>query len=710
MTPTRPLLRPALHVSGLWALAVAHPLLDVLGRSPAFFVAHGFHRAETLLFLAALMLAAPLALALAVWAAGLAGRRGRAAALTIVVAALCGTLAVQALKHAGLQTWWIVFPAAAAAGAIAGAAYLRVAAIRSAATLLSAAVLIVPLVFLTRPGVSGLLAPPEPAAELPVDLTGFRPAPVVLIVADEIPLVSLLDANGEIDAALYPHVAALAGDGRWFRNATTVSDYTSWAVPAILTGRSPKGSSLPSAADHPENLFALLARTHRMQVVEAGTELCPRSICVRPGVPWRERLAGFASDLRIIALHVLLTDDLRASLPPLTNDWANFDPAGWRRERRRQRAAAHARRPDRQQIVRRYIDGLEASGEQPAFYYLHTLLTHWPHRFLPTGQRNGTAAALPGEVRMGWSDDAWAIAQHYQRHLLNLQLFDGLLGGLVRRLKALGVYDRALIVLTSDHGTAFRAGGLRRGFAPDIAADVMRVPLIVKLPPGLSWPADGRGADGRARNVETIDVAPTIADALGLELPWSADGSSLLDPGAPDRPVKRILFDSGTRTATYPPEGPDLREALSRKIALFGGPENRHRAPRPDRFTALIGRAVDGLRVEDANVTVTLDHAARFEKVDRYGAAVPFDVGGTIEPAPEPPAYVAVAVNGTVQAVTRTWESRPEGFMGTPPLEAWRQGRNEVDAFLIDGTDGNARLRRLARSRPVRAASTKARR
>lgn len=311
---------------------------------------------------------------------------------------------------------------------------------------------------------------------------------------------------------------------------------------------------------------------------------------------------------------------------------------------------------------------------------------------------------------MSWSGDDWAIAQHYQRHLLNLQLFDGLLGGLVRRLKALGIYDRALVVLTSDHGTAFRAGGLRRGFAREIAADVMRVPLIVKLPRGLSWPADESSAPGRARNVETIDIAPTIADALGLELPWRSDGASLLDPAAPERPAKRVLFDAGTRTDTYPPEGPDLREALSRKIALFGGSENRHRAPRPDRFRAMIGRPVDGLRVEEANITVTLDHAARFEKVNRRGAAVPFDIGGTLEPAPKPPAYLAVALNGTVHAVTRTWESRPNGFMATPPLDAWRQGRNEVDVFLIEGTDGNARLRRLAPSRPAQAASTKARR
>ena len=693
-TTRRSLLTVALHVSGLWAIAVAHPLLDVLGRSPAFFVAHGFHLTETVLFLAALVLAAPLLLALAVWTAGLAGKRAGTAALALVVALMCGVLANLALKHAGVQTWILMVPAAALGGLLGAAAYLRYETLRTAVTVLSIAVLVVPLAFVARPGIRSLLKPAaDQGPDLPsVDLSTVRAVPIVLIVADEVPLVSLLDAHGEIDAGLYPHVAALARDGRWFRNATTVSDYTSWAVPAILTGMYPTGTLVPTAADHPDNLFVLLARTHRLRIVEAGTELCPRSVCVRPGVPWRERVEGFTSDLRIIALHILLTDDLRVTLPPLTGDWANFDPTGWRRERRQRRAAAHARRPDRQQIVRRFIAELSAEGGQPAFYYLHSLLTHWPHRFLPGGQRNATAAALPGEVRMGWTDDEWAVAQHQQRHLLNLRLFDGLLGQLLGRLRALGLYERALIVLTSDHGTAFQAGGLRRGFSDAIAAEVMRVPLIVKLPSGVSWTGDGRSAV--SRNVETIDVAPTVADVLGIDLPWKADGSSLLDPAAPPRPAKRILVDSGQRTVTYPPDGPDIRDALRRRVALFGGSENPYRTPRPARFGDLVGRAVADLATEGSRVTVSLENAARFENVDPGAPAVPFDVSGTLSPAPGTPASIAVAINGTIHAVTRTWATKPDGFMATPTLEAWRPGRNVVEVFLIEG-GSSVRLRRV---------------
>ena len=66
------------------------------------------------------------------------------------------------------------------------------------------------------------------------------------------------------------------------------------------------------------------------------------------------------------------------------------------------------------------------------------------------------------------------------------------------------------------------------------------------------------------------------------------------------------------------------------------------------------------------------------------------------EPSPErQPSFVAVAVNGTVRAVTRTWSAEPERFLATPPLDAWRNGRNDLQVFLVEGDARGALLRRL---------------
>jgi hypothetical protein len=46
-----------------------------------------------------------------------------------------------------------------------------------------------------------------------------------------------------------------------------------------------------------------------------------------------------------------------------------------------------------------------------------------------------------------------------------------------------------------------------------------------------------------------------------------------------------------------------------------------------------------------------------------------------------------VAVNGTVQAVTRTWDSNPSGWLSTPPPSAWQNGANHLQVFVLDGDE-----------------------
>ena len=53
------------------------------------------------------------------------------------------------------------------------------------------------------------------------------------------------------------------------------------AVPAILTGQRPKPGTLPSLADHPDNLFTLLGKRYTIRASEQVTRLCPSRYCPR---------------------------------------------------------------------------------------------------------------------------------------------------------------------------------------------------------------------------------------------------------------------------------------------------------------------------------------------------------------------------------------------------------------------------------------------
>ena len=108
--------------------------------------------------------------------------------------------------------------------------------------------------------------------------SGDRP-PVVMILFDEFPLSSLLDAKGRIDRRVYPNFAALADASTWYRNATGVAGYTPWALPAMLTGNYPANARAPSYTEYPDNLFTLLSRYYDVKAYETISQLCPPRQC-----------------------------------------------------------------------------------------------------------------------------------------------------------------------------------------------------------------------------------------------------------------------------------------------------------------------------------------------------------------------------------------------------------------------------------------------
>ncbi|RMH22772.1 MAG: hypothetical protein D6696_02570, partial [Acidobacteria bacterium] len=128
-------LLPYLHLAGLACLAVAQPLLDLLGRTPAFFAVRGLGGGALALLALALVVLPPLPFAALVALADRRDARLGRWALAASVACLVATIALQALRrHVGGWPW---LAAGLAAGILAAAAYRRRPALRQAATVLA---------------------------------------------------------------------------------------------------------------------------------------------------------------------------------------------------------------------------------------------------------------------------------------------------------------------------------------------------------------------------------------------------------------------------------------------------------------------------------------------------------------------------------------------------------------------------------------------
>lgn len=111
----------------------------------------------------------------------------------------------------------------------------------------------------------------------------------------------------------------------------------------------------------------------------------------------------------------------------------------------------------------------------------------------------------------------------------------------------MGLMDRTIFVLTSDHGTEFHEHKrFDHGFS--LYDELIHTPLIIKLP-------KQKTAKVIKDQVSSIDVMPTILDLLDVRMPENAKnqmrGASLV-PGLKGNPVdKDVFFETDYRMYTY---------------------------------------------------------------------------------------------------------------------------------------------------------------
>lgn len=174
----------------------------------------------------------------------------------------------------------------------------------------------------------------------------------------------------------------------------------------------------------------------------------------------------------------------------------------------------------------------------------------------------------------------------------------------------------------------------------------MAVPLIIKAP----RQRVGAVHDG---NVETIDILPTIADLLGVELPWSVDGQSALDPTLGERPDKEIARFGYSKSIRFG----SVLEAWPREL------DSRMRRTRAGNYADgffdvgphvdFMGRSLDELISETipaSSTRVLLDDPTAFDFVDLASEVLPVHITGSLELGGRSSEALAFALNGVVRA------------------------------------------------------------
>ena len=150
----------------------------------------------------------------------------------------------------------------------------------------------------------------------------------------------------------------------------------------------------------------------------------------------------------------------------------------------------------------------------PTLHFMHLVLPHQPWRYYPGGTFVWTPLFLSSGYPFTKMNDQgdWVATLSEQRHLLQAQYTDALIGQMLDRLHRIGRYDESAIVVVSDHGYSFETGTSVRNVEEASLDALAYAPLLVKLP------GQTKGAIDDS-NVTALDVLPTIADAAGVRGP-----------------------------------------------------------------------------------------------------------------------------------------------------------------------------------------------
>lgn len=681
------------HLISLATVAVGLPLFDLLERQPQFWVAHRVTGWQVLGITCLLILLVPLPFMVIEAALSRAPARACLWVHHGAMAIFASLFALLLLHRLPPLAGTLTSTLALAAGATATWAYQRNVTLQRFVALMGGAA----IALLVLLGARGAIEDLRAAATADFDRLPALDThtPVIVVLFDGLALAPLLDARGELDRERFPGFATFADHAIWFRHTATAAGETQYAIPAILTGRLPRKDAVMDLASHPNNLFTLFARSHRIWAFEPISELCPRFLDREEETKTAgERWAALRSDLAVVYAHLVLPRAWADRLPPVDNAWEGFASAGSspRSEGFFTRAIRQTR-SDRRLDLERFLASLrQARG--PTLHVLHTLLPHRPWNLLPTGHRYRVPKHTPELERGRVRDDPYAVHHARRRATLQIAFLDRFVSRLVETLRAADRFEESLIVLAADHGGAIEAGRNPRELGPGTTPQLVPIPLLIK-------PPRDAGPMRVDRATSSLDIVPIVLDLLDVDPPWPLDGrSTLAAAGRTSLP----FLDIDERWHELPVSLFDgLVPAAARLAATRGDPAEPFSLFRSGPYGDLVGSPLEELEQAGASAwRGALERPAAFAHVDLAGPSLPALLQGHLRPTGDAPnGAFAIALNEIIAATApfpteaapgSTW--RPFYALLAPQL--FVGGTNRVELFEIRRPRKHTRLRPIA--------------
>lgn len=465
-----------------------------------------------------------------------------------------------------VSTW----PMLAAAGVrrVAGArAGVRTAA---ALTLVPAAVL----------GLGALRHPGAAASPASAAAAARSDAPPIIWVTIDTLRADHLSVYG-YERKTTPNLEAFAKTATLYTGCGANAPSTWQSVPAMFTGMTPYRHGGVSETRRLPDRFTLVAE----MLQERGYQTIGES-----ANPWVSAHYGLAQGFE--QFHLYNTDD-ELMLYDVMKLAMRVDP--WQVFRYRDWLPSYAYVPFGT-LVDEATDFVRArDASRPLFLYLQPVDPHGPYQ-APLHYVPGASGFRREDYVSYWKLKTGVQVNPRQEQSL-LALYDGAvtysdaeLGRLFDMLKAEGLYDKAMIIVTADHGEQFYDHALWR-HGNSLYQALLHIPLVVKYP--------GQH-EARVVNdpVASIDIAPTIMRELGGTCA-DCEGRALqdIDPSRPHiaylmahdeiRPLIKSVAADGWKLIQGDKDGRDVEQLFN--VAVDPKELTDERATHPEVVARLEG-------------------------------------------------------------------------------------------------------------------------
>ena len=313
------------------------------------------------------------------------------------------------------------------------------------------------------------------------------PTPIIILTVDTL-RADHLSTYG-YQRATDPNLREFAADAVVFTRAFTPRGKTTPAYASLLTGNYPARHGVRRLGDVLNDHNVTLAERLKDQGYRTGAFV---SSTVMVG-----RLSGLGQGFELWEDH----------MPSREKNRVNFE-----------------RKAD--DVVEVATKWLNTVGPGTLFF-LHLIDPHGPYLPPPPfgGHFRASAGREPRWVvpKFQRLDGATTLDDYVAAYDNEIRYADQALGRVLGKLKQRDLFDRALIVVTADHGEAFGEDGLYLRHGEFLHDAVVRVPLLIRPPGGRSRATSGRW-DGA---VSLTDIAATVMDYIGLPGIDEVDGVSL---------------------------------------------------------------------------------------------------------------------------------------------------------------------------------------